>query len=63
MNHVDSIHTRQELDVRRTENLRRRLRPSSVVVIGAPADPAKAGSQALLSLRYLSGSVVAVHPR
>jgi acetyltransferase len=51
------------LERRRSENLRRLFNPKSIAVIGASADAAKAGSQALLSLRNFSGKVMGVHPR
>jgi len=44
-------------------NLKRLLTPRSIAVVGASADPAKAGSQALMSLKSFPGSLVAVHPR
>lgn len=52
-----------ELENRRRNNLRRLFNPRSIAVIGASTDPAKAGSQALLSLNSFSGKVMGVHPR
>lgn len=51
------------LDATRRANLRRLLQPRSIAVVGASADQAKAGSQALKSLQGFQGRVVAVHPR
>lgn len=47
----------------RRDNLSRLLNPRSIAVVGASADPAKAGSQALRSLAGFPGRLVAVHPR
>lgn len=47
----------------RQANLHRLLNPRSIAVIGASVDAAKAGSQALLSLKSFPGTLVAVHPR
>jgi len=47
----------------RSANLRRLLKPASIAVVGASADPAKAGSQALRSLAGFPGKLWAVHPR
>ena len=47
----------------RRDNLLRLLNPRSIAVVGASADPAKAGSQALKSLSGFPGRLVAVHPR
>lgn len=55
--------TAEDIESRRSENLRRLFDPKSIAVIGASADAAKAGSQALLSLRNFSGKVMGVHPR
>lgn len=49
-------------DMRRI-NLKRLLNPRSIAVVGASADPAKAGSQALMSLKSFPGALFAVHPR
>lgn len=49
-------------DIRKA-NLARLFTPRSIAVVGASADPAKAGSQALKSLSNFPGRVVAVHPR
>ena len=50
-------------DTRRRDNLQRLLAPRSIAIVGASADPAKAGSQALRSLSGFPGRLVAVHPR
>jgi acyl-CoA synthetase (NDP forming) len=50
-------------DARRRTNLQRLLAPDSIAVVGASADAAKAGSQALRSLSRFPGRLVAVHPR
>lgn len=47
----------------RSLNLLRMLNPGSIAVVGASSDPAKAGSQALRSLRSFPGRLVTVHPR
>ncbi|KDB08141.1 CoA-binding domain protein [Burkholderia sp. lig30] len=47
----------------RRKNLERLFAPKSIAVIGASSDPAKAGSQALQSLKNFPGRLVAVHPR
>ncbi|SEA85926.1 acetate--CoA ligase family protein [Variovorax sp. YR216] len=47
----------------RQANLQRLLNPRSIAVVGASVDAAKAGSQALLSLKSFPGTLVAVHPR
>jgi acyl-CoA synthetase (NDP forming) len=47
----------------REANLQRLLNPRSIAIVGASADTAKAGSQALLSLKSFPGTLVAVHPR
>ena len=49
-------------DIRR-RNLARLLSPTSIAVVGASADPTKAGSQALQVLSRFPGRRVAVHPR
>lgn len=49
-------------DIRRA-NLRRLLAPNSIAVVGASADPSKAGSQAMKSLSTFPGRLVGVHPR
>lgn len=49
--------------VLRQQNLNRILNPRSIAVVGASADPGKAGSQAIASLRDFPGTLVAVHPR
>ncbi|WP_285409882.1 acetate--CoA ligase family protein [Variovorax sp. efr-133-TYG-130] len=49
-------------DIRRA-NLRRLLAPKSIAVVGASADPSKAGSQAMKSLSTFPGCLVGVHPR
>ena len=52
-----------KLLLQRRLNLRRLLAPASVAVVGASADPAKAGFQALRSLTNFRGTVSGVHPR
>lgn len=47
----------------RRRNLERLMAPKSIAVVGASTDPAKAGSQALRSLKNFPGRLVAVHPR
>lgn len=47
----------------RVTNLVRLLNPRSIAVVGASADPSKAGSQALASLSGFLGKLMAVHPR
>ena len=49
-------------DIRR-RNLARLLSPTSIAVVGASADPTKAGSQALQVLSRFPGRRVAGHPR
>jgi acetate---CoA ligase (ADP-forming) len=53
----------EDLEALRRRNLHRLLAPASIAVVGASADPAKAGSQALRSLAEFPGRLVAVHPR
>lgn len=47
----------------RAANLKRLFNPRSIAVVGASTDPAKAGSQALLSLRGFPGRLMAVNPK
>lgn len=47
----------------RSTNLLRLLNPTSIAVVGASADPSKAGSQALASLAGFPGKLMGVHPR
>jgi acetyltransferase len=58
-----SVANAASLEATRRTNLRRLLNPRSIAVVGASLDPAKAGSQALRSLRAFPGKVMAVHPR
>lgn len=51
------------LEASRRANLGRLFNPKSIAVVGASADPAKAGSQALKTLAGFPGRLVAVHPR
>ncbi|MEM8934926.1 MAG: acetate--CoA ligase family protein [Pseudomonadota bacterium] len=53
----------QALEDRRRQNLRRLFNPKSVAIVGASADPAKAGSQAMKTLAGFPGTLVGVHPR
>jgi acyl-CoA synthetase (NDP forming) len=55
--------TSGSLDETRRANLRRLFNPKSIAIVGASADPAKAGSQALKTLAGFPGKLVAVHPR
>lgn len=48
---------------KRRQNLQRLLNPASIALVGASADPDKAGSQALRFLSAFPGKLVAVHPR
>ncbi|MDB5896960.1 MAG: CoA-binding domain protein [Ramlibacter sp.] len=48
---------------KRRQNLQRLLTPRSIAVVGASADPGKAGSQAMRSLSRFPGKLMAVHPR
>ncbi|MDX9698744.1 MAG: acetate--CoA ligase family protein [Rhodocyclaceae bacterium] len=47
----------------RARNLERLFNPRSIAVVGASTDPAKAGSQAMLSLRHFPGRLMAVNPK
>ncbi|MCE7029413.1 acetate--CoA ligase family protein [Jiella avicenniae] len=51
------------LEDTRRANLARLFKPRSIAVVGASADPAKAGSQALKTLSRFPGKLVCVHPR
>lgn len=52
-----------ELNAIRQNNLERLFNPQSIAVVGASADLAKAGSQALLSLKRFPGRLMAVNPK
>lgn len=51
------------LEDTRRANLARLFKPRSIAVVGASADSAKAGSQALKTLSRFPGKLVCVHPR
>ena len=51
------------LEETRQVNLKRLFAPQSIAVVGASADPTKAGSQALKTLASFPGKLVGVHPR
>lgn len=52
-----------ELEAIRGRNLERLFNPRSIAVIGASTDLAKAGSQAMLSLKGFPGRLMAVNPK
>ncbi len=52
-----------ELEAKRRRNLRRMLVPRSIAVVGASADPAKVGAQALRSLGAFPGHIYPINPR
>lgn len=54
---------RDELNQVRQQNLERLFNPKSIAVVGASTDLAKAGSQALLSLKNFPGRLMAVNPK
>jgi acyl-CoA synthetase (NDP forming) len=60
---MDKLTLPDPLAALRAANLKRLFNPRSIAVVGASTDPAKAGSQALLSLRGFSGRLMAVNPK
>lgn len=58
-----SLAAARATDAIRRANLQRLLAPGSIAVVGASADPSKAGSQAMKSLSNFPGRLVGVHPR
>lgn len=55
--------TTNDLSAIRAANLIRLFNPQSIAVVGASTDLAKAGSQALLSLKGFPGRLMAVNPK
>lgn len=55
--------TTPDLSAIRAHNLTRLFNPESIAVVGASTDLAKAGSQALLSLKSFPGRLMAVNPK
>jgi acetyltransferase len=58
-----AVRAHESLFATRRTNLLRLLNPRSIAVVGASADPSKAGSQALRCLAGFPGKIAAVHPR